>query len=79
MENKVYQMVTDRIIEEMQKGIIPWRRPWHGAKATGEDVAINYVTRKAYSLINQWLLGSVPGEYLTYKQVTDLGGKIRKG
>ena len=79
MENKVYQMVTDRIIEQMQKGIIPWRKPWHGAKATGEDVAINYTTRKAYSLINQWLLGSVPGEYLTYKQVTDLGGKIRKG
>lgn len=55
-------MVADRIIEEMQKGIIPWRKPWHGAKATGEDVAINYTTRKAYSLINQWLLGSVPGE-----------------
>ena len=79
MENKVYQMVTDRIIEQMQKGIIPWRKPWHGAEATGEDVAISYASRRAYSQINQWLLGCVPGEYLTHKQISDLGGKIRKG
>ena len=25
---KVYQMVTDRIIEQMNKGIIPWHKPW---------------------------------------------------
>lgn len=35
MENKVYQMVTDRIIEQMQKGIIPWRKPWHLAQTEG--------------------------------------------
>lgn len=79
MENKVYQMVTDRIIEQMQKGIIPWRKPWHGAQATGDDVAISYASRRAYSQINQWLLGNVPGEWLTYKQIQDAGGKIKKG
>ena len=72
-------MVTDRIIEQMQKGIIPWRRPWHGAQATGEDVAISYTSRRAYSQINQWLLGNVPGEYLTFKQIKDLGGRIKPG
>lgn len=39
MENKVYQMVTDRIIEQMQKGIIPWRKPWHRASARAEKAA----------------------------------------
>lgn len=78
MKANVYQMVTDRIVEEMQKGIIPWRKPWKGAQATGEDVAINYVTRRAYSVLNQWLLGE-PGEYLTFKQATDLGGHVKKG
>ena len=72
-------MVTDRIIEQMQKGIIPWRKPWHGAQATGEDVAISYASRRAYSQINQWLLGNVPGEYLTYKQIQEAGGRIKKG
>lgn len=78
MNANVYQMVTDRIVEEMQKGIIPWQKPWKGAQATGEDVAINYVTRRAYSVLNQWLLGE-PGEYLTFKQATDLGGHVKKG
>ena len=26
----VYQMVTDRIIAELEKGRIPWERPWTG-------------------------------------------------
>lgn len=77
MENKVYQMVTDRIIEQMQNGIIPWHKPWHMA-GNAEEMAINYVTRRPYSLVNQWLLLE-PGEYLTFKQVTALGGKIKKG
>lgn len=77
MENKVYQMVTDRIIEQMQNGIIPWHKPWHMA-GNAEEMAINYVTRRPYSLVNQWLLLE-PGEYLTFKQVTALGGKVKKG
>jgi len=31
MAKNVYQMVTDRVIEQMQQGIIPWHRPWTGA------------------------------------------------
>lgn len=70
-------MVTDRIIEQINNGVIPWQKPWHFA-GSSEDVAINYVTRRPYSLVNQWLLME-PGEYLTFKQVTALGGKVKKG
>ena len=72
-KGNVYQMVTDKVIEQMQKGIIPWHRPWTG---TGET--INYVSRKPYSLLNQILLGR-EGEWLSFKQVKDLGGTIKKG
>lgn len=71
-----YEMVTDRILEIMRGGKIPWNRPWTGVD--GEDGAISYVTRKPYSLLNQMLLGD-PGEYLSFKQVKELGGRIRKG
>ena len=27
----VYEIVTEKIIEKMDKGIIPWHQPWHGA------------------------------------------------
>lgn len=73
MAKNVYQMVTDRVIEQMQQGIIPWHRPWTGAAG-----AMNYVTRRPYSLLNQLLLGR-DGEWLTWKQIQDCGGKLKKG
>ena len=73
----VYQMVTDRITAQLEQGNIPWRKPWTGA-AVQDGGAINYVSRRPYSLINQLILGK-PGEYLTWKQVEELGGKVRKG
>lgn len=66
-------MVTDRVVEQMKKGIIPWHRPWTGTAGT-----INYVSRKPYSLLNQMLLGR-EGEWLTFHQLKELGGSIKKG
>lgn len=70
----VYQMVTDRIIEQLEQGIIPWERPWTGVRAG----AFNRVSKRPYSLLNQMLLKHT-GEYATFKQWTELGGKIKKG
>lgn len=75
--SNVYQMVTDRIVEQMNNGRIPWHKPW-SCEGDGHDVAINYVTRHAYSVLNQWLLGEA-GEYLSFKQINELGGKVKKG
>jgi antirestriction protein ArdC len=72
MSNSVYQYVTDRIIEELQKGNIPWKKSWRGQKA------ISYVTRKEYKGINLLLL-PYAGEYMTFKQVSDLKGTVKKG
>lgn len=73
----VYQMVTDRIISELEKGIIPWHKPWSGA-GLADGGAINYISRKPYSMLNQMLLGR-SGEYLTFKQIKELNGNIKKG
>ena len=69
----LYKEVTDRIIAEMEKGIIPWEKPWI---ASGNCVA--HTTGKPYSLLNQMLLGR-PGEYLTFNQCQKEGGKVKKG
>ena len=74
----VYQMVTDRIVEQMKKGIIPWHKPWMTAVYMGGESAVNYVSRKPYSLLNQLLLGK-PGEWLTWKQIEDCKGRVKKG
>lgn len=74
MSKNVYQLVTDRIIEELEKGRIPWEKPWTGVRSG----AFNRISKKPYSLLNQMLLKH-DGEYATFKQWSELGGKIRKG
>ena len=77
MKLDIYQMVTDRIIAQLESGIIPWKKPWTGVSPLNGG-AFNRVTKKSYSILNQMLLGE-GGEYATFKQWSALGGKIRKG
>lgn len=74
MSKSVYEMVTDRIIKQLEMGVIPWEKPWTGVR-TG---AFNRISKKSYSLLNQMLL-KYDGEYATFKQWSDLGGHIRIG
>ena len=69
----LYQEVTNRIMEQLEKGLIPWRKPWISV-----GNAISHATGKPYSLLNQMLLGR-PGEYVTFNQCQQEGGKVRKG
>lgn len=80
----IYEKITTRIIEQLEQGVIPWKKPW---KLTGiniknatdlKKVAFNRITKTAYSPLNQMLL-SKAGEYASFKQWKDLGGSIKKG
>lgn len=72
--DNIYQMVTDRIIAEMEKGIIPWQKPWNGG-----ECCISHTTGKPYSWLNQLMLGGKVGEWLTFKQCKAEGGSVKKG
>ena len=71
----IYSMITDRIINALEQGTIPWHKPWIG----GSSGCISYSTGKPYSLLNHILLGGKSGEYITFKQATLAGGHVRKG
>lgn len=83
MANKVYEIVTNRIIEKLEAAIkssapAPWHQPWINAAAPS-----NYVTRKNYRGVNLMLLDSST-EYLTWNQLCDIQKnqpkvKLRKG
>lgn len=74
MSINVYELVTNRIIEQLENNIVPWRKPWSGTI----DGAFNRVSKKPYSILNQMLL-KYDNEYASFKQWKDLGGHIRKG
>ena len=71
----IYATITDRIIAALEKGVIPWHKPWGG----GNSGCISYSTGKPYSLLNHILLGGISGEYITFKQCSLAGGHVRKG
>lgn len=74
----VYQIVTDKIISMLERGVVPWRKCWNA----GSGMPRNMVSKKEYRGVNVFLLGaslySSP-YWLTYKQATDLGGHVNRG
>jgi len=75
----VYQVITDRILALMDKGIVPWRKGWVGGK--NGNMPRN-LTGRAYRGINVWLLASLgytSPYFLTFKQAQKLGGRVKKG
>ena len=73
MNKKICEMVADRVLEEMEKGVAPWNQPWFGSERF-----VSHVNGKHYSLLNCILLGK-PGEYATFNQISKEGGKVKKG
>lgn len=71
----IYQAITDRITAQLEQGVIPWHKPWI---ISGKACAISRSTGKPYSLLNQLILGK-PGEYVTFAQIKQEGGRIKRG
>ncbi len=72
-----YAIVTEKIINLLEQGIVPWRRPW---SATG--LPRNLVSKKPYRGVNLFLLSAtkyVSPFWLTMKQANELDGSVRKG
>jgi antirestriction protein ArdC len=78
METSVYQVITDRIIGLLQKGVVPWQQPW----TNSNQPAQNLITKKPYRGINVFLLNSMHYSspfWLTFKQAQELGGHVKRG
>lgn len=70
----VYEIITERILELMETGTVPWKKPWDVPEPK------NLISKKVYRGINYFLLSSVGSEYfLTFNQIKTLNGSLRKG
>jgi antirestriction protein ArdC len=81
----IYKDVTDRIIAQLEAGVMPWARPWKAGVAA-PSMPYNFATKRAYSGVNVLLLwiaamerGTNVNAWLTFKQCADMGGSVRKG
>lgn len=80
----IQREITDKILEAMQGGTLPWIKPWSGMGGNG--MPRNAITRRAYSGANVTLLwlsaekhGYTSNRWLTYKQAQEAGGNVKKG
>lgn len=77
----VYQIITDRILEMLEKGVAPWQKPWQ-SPANGGLLPTNYASKKAYRGINYFMLSMLGRScpfWVTFNQARELGGSVRKG
>ncbi len=81
----VYQEITDRIIEQLELGTVPWVKPWSTVKGEA-TFPTNRYTGYAYRGINVpslWCAGIQAGYesnlWLSYKQARNIGAQVRKG
>ena len=79
-----YDLVTARIVEALEAGIVPWHRPWKAGPngfgptslATGKPYqGVNVFTLMATSMLR----GYESNYWTTFKQAKDRGGSVRKG
>ena len=74
--------INEKIRAKLEQGLIPWRKNWE--ERGQQTLASNGITKKPYKGINSTLLNMdlKPNQnpyFFTFKQVKDLGGKVKKG
>jgi len=81
----IYQEVTDRILEILDRGTVPWHNPIRSTGG-GDGWPKNLDSGKNYRGINVFLLafeswdkGYGTDYWTTFRQASNQGGKIRKG
>ena len=82
----VYSRVTDRIVQELERGTRPWLKPWNAEHAAGRITRPLRFNGKPYQGINILMLweeaetrGFSCPIWMTFQQARDYGGFVRKG
>jgi antirestriction protein ArdC len=72
MKYDIYAEVTNRIITQLEQGVVPWKLPY----SSKVGFPRNFASGKVYHGINVFLLGSLrytSPYFLTYIQAKELG------
>lgn len=74
----LFHTVTAKIVALLEKGVVPWRKPWRGRAF----LPCNAISKRPYHGINLILLSLLPyadHRWLTIRQANELGGRVRRG
>ena len=74
----VYDVINSRVLDLLEKGVVPWRRGWNVTCSMPKSFA----TKKEYKGLNVFVLACQQFNspwWLTFNQCNQLGGRIVKG
>jgi antirestriction protein ArdC len=77
----IYESITNRIIETLESGTIPWRKEWKVSGGSGQ-LPYNLASGKPYrgvNIISLLCSGYSSAGWVTYKQAQGMGYQVRKG
>lgn len=79
----IKQHVTDTIIEQIEAGTPPWRKPWTGTAGACLPVRHNGEAYRGINILMLWACAMKnefsSAHWMTFKQAKDLGGTVKKG
>ena len=80
----IYQDVTNQIVNAMEAGTPPWRKPWTGDSAGFVlPKRANGETYKGINVLMLWMMAAERGytseTWFTYRQAKEAGGQVKKG
>ena len=86
MKKDVYERVTDRIVEALERGVKPWTQPWSGDNMGSRimrPLRANGVPYRGINILMLWgdamEKGFTAPTWMTFRQALELGGHVRKG
>ncbi len=84
MKNNIAEEITNRILQDLEKGVMPWEKPWKQGR--GLPLPVNASTGKHYRGINVLVLwdeavkrGFSSPSWVTFNQAKALKGNVKKG
>jgi len=75
MSKQITEIITEKIINALEHGEVPWKKTWINAPKNG-------ISKKEYRGINRLLLSMTDFNspyFLTFRQAGNLGGYVKKG
>ena len=82
----VYTRVTAHIIEELERGVRPWLKPWNAEHAAGRitrPLRHNGLPYNGINILMLWASAELQGFdcpfWMTFQQAKELGGFVKKG
>ena len=77
---KAIDKIVDMVIEGLENGTVPWRKPWK------ECIPMNTFSRRPYRGFNRFMLNFAKERhrysyplFSTFKQISDAGGNVKRG